>query len=191
MFLLWGITFKYNNNQYNKFIICNKIPQRKVECKYMNRETCIFNYTKKCTDCGECEICDLNTNKKCDNCGECLQREGIDTQAIKIDEIKEDKNFVDKEALKKVLKEDEEELESSKKFEQDLENEILQDAELLKDYDENFKEQGLYAIENVDGVQIEYIEDVDGLSELMEDESRLKKVAYEEFPGLIKIRENK
>ncbi|AUM95607.1 TPA: hypothetical protein LA742_003289 [Clostridium botulinum] len=157
----------------------------------MNRETCIFNYTKKCTDCGECEICDLNTNKKCDNCGECLQREGIDTQAIKIDEIKEDKNFVDKEALKKVLKEDEEELESSKKFEQDLENEILQDAELLKDYDENFKEQGLYAIENVDGVQIEYIEDVDGLSELMEDESRLKKVAYEEFPGLIKIRENK
>ncbi|MBO0523885.1 hypothetical protein EXQ31_11620 [Clostridium botulinum] len=157
----------------------------------MNRETCIFNYTKKCTDCGECEICDLNTNKKCDNCGECLQREGIDTQAIKIDEIKEDKNFVDKEALKKVLKEDEEELESSKKFEQDLENEILQDEELLKDYDENFKEQGLYAIENVDGVQIEYIEDVDGLSELMEDESRLKKVAYEEFPGLIKIRENK
>ncbi|GAE02276.1 protein containing Zn-finger domain [Clostridium botulinum B str. Osaka05] len=143
----------------------------------MNRETCIFNYTKKCTDCGECEICDLNTNKKCDNCGECLQREGIDTQAIKIDEIKEDKNFVDKEALKKVLKEDEEELESSKKFEQDLENVILQDAELLKDYDENFKEQGLYAIENVDGVQIEYIEDVDGLSELMEDESRLKKVA--------------
>ncbi len=141
----------------------------------MNRETCIFNYTKKCTDCGECEICDLNTNKKCDNCGECLQREGIDTQAIKIDEIKEDKNFVDKEALKKVLKEDEEELESSKKFEQDLENEILQDEELLKDYDENFKEQGLYAIENVDGVQIEYIEDVDGLSELMEDESRLKK----------------
>ncbi|EPY2271414.1 hypothetical protein ACXAUS_000197 [Clostridium sporogenes] len=157
----------------------------------MNRETCIFNYTKKCTDCGECEICDLNTNKKCDNCGECLQREGIDTQAIKIDEIKEDKGFVDKEDLKKVLKEDEEELESSKKFEQDLENEILQDAELLKDYDENFKEQGLYAIENVDEVQIEYIEDVDGLSELMEDESRLKKVAYEEFPGLIKIRENK
>ncbi len=29
----------------------------------MNRETCIFNYTKKCTDCGECEICDLDQNK--------------------------------------------------------------------------------------------------------------------------------
>ncbi|KEI81019.1 hypothetical protein EXM35_16855 [Clostridium botulinum] len=157
----------------------------------MNRETCIFNYTKKCTDCGECEICDLDQSKKCDNCGECLQREGIDTQAIKIDEIKEDKNFVDKEDLKKVLKEDEKELESLKEFEEDLENEILQETELLKDYDENFKEQGLYAIENVEGVQIEYIEDVDGLSELMEDESRLKKVAYEEFPGLIKIRENK
>lgn len=157
----------------------------------MNRETCIFNYTKKCTDCGECEICDLDQNKKCDNCGECLQKEGIDTQAIKIDEIKEDKNFVDKEDLKKVLKEDEKELESLKEFEEDLENEILQETELLKDYDENFKEQGLYAIENVEGVQIEYIEDVDGLSELMEDESRLKKVAYEEFPGLIKIRENK
>ncbi|WP_049041398.1 hypothetical protein [Clostridium sporogenes] len=157
----------------------------------MNRETCIFNYTKKCTDCGECEICDLNPNKKCDNCAECLQREGIDTQAIRIDEIKEDKNFVDKEALKKLLKEDEEEFKFSEEFEQDLENEILQDEKLLKDYDENFKEQGLYAIENIDGVQIEYIEDVDGLSELMEDESRLKKVAYEEFPGLIKIRKDK
>ncbi|NFF65465.1 hypothetical protein [Clostridium sporogenes] len=157
----------------------------------MNRETCIFNYTKKCTDCGEYEICDLNPNKKCDNCAECLQREGIDTQAIRIDEIKEDKNFVDKEALKKVLKEDEEEFKFSEEFEQDLENEILQDEKLLKDYDENFKEQGLYAIENIDGVQIEYIEDVDGLSELMEDESRLKKVAYEEFPGLIKIRKDK
>lgn len=157
----------------------------------MNRETCIFNYTKKCTDCGECEICDLNPNKKCDNCAECLQREGIDTQAIRIDEIKEDKNFVDKEALKKVLKEDEEEFKFSEEFEQDLENEILQDEKLLKDYDENFKEQGLYAIENIDVVQIEYIEDVDGLSELMEDESRLKKVAYEEFPGLIKIRKDK
>ncbi|MCS4516544.1 hypothetical protein JTS93_11400 [Clostridium botulinum] len=104
-----------------------------------------------------------------------MQREGIDTQAIKIDEIKEDKNFVDKEDLKKVLKEDEKELESLKEFEEDLENEILQETQLLKDYDENFKEQGLYAIENVEGVQIEYIEDVDGLSELMEDESRLKK----------------
>jgi len=153
----------------------------------MNRETCIFDYSKKCTDCGECEICDLNPDKKCDNCGECLQREGIDTSAIKIDEIKEDKNFVNKEDLKKVLKEDEEE------FEEDLEleNTIPQEAELLKDYDEDFKEKGLYAIENVEGVQIEYIEDIDGLNELMEDESRLKKVAYEEFPGLIKIRKDK
>ncbi|MCR1933116.1 hypothetical protein ACQX0N_06635 [Clostridium tepidum] len=154
----------------------------------MNRETCIFDYTKKCTDCGECEICDLTPNKKCDNCGECLQREGIDTQAIKIDEIKQDKNFVNEEDLKKVLKEDEEDLEFSPKFDEDLENESPQDAELLKDYDENFKDQGIYAIENVEGVQIDYIEDIDGLSELMEDESRLKKVAYEEFPGLIKIK---
>ncbi len=108
----------------------------------MNRETCIFDYTKKCTDCGECEICDLTPNKKCDNCGECLQREGIDTQAIKIDEIKQDKNFVNEEDLKKVLKEDEEDLEFSPKFDEDLENESPQDAELLKDYDENFKDQG-------------------------------------------------
>ncbi|MCS4527479.1 hypothetical protein JTS98_20050 [Clostridium botulinum] len=38
-----------------------------------------------------------------------------------------------------------------KEFEEDLENEILQETQLLKDYDENFKEQGLYAIENVEG----------------------------------------
>ncbi|WP_251859559.1 hypothetical protein [Clostridium sp. Marseille-Q2269] len=157
----------------------------------MNRETCIFDYTKKCTNCGQCEVCDLDSNKKCDNCGECLQREGIDTNAIQIDDIKEDKNFVNKDDLEKVLKEDEEELESSKQLEEDIKNDFLNESELLKDYDEDFKEQGLYAIENIDGVQIEYIDDVDGLGELIEDESRLKKVAYEEFPGLIKIREDK
>lgn len=51
---------------------------------------CVFNKSKSCSDCGECDICDLNPNKKCNNCGKCLELEGYDIKAIKIEDIFED-----------------------------------------------------------------------------------------------------
>ena len=35
----------------------------------------------------EDEYCDIYENKICDNCGKCLEMEGIDTKAIKIEDI--------------------------------------------------------------------------------------------------------
>lgn len=58
--------------------------------KHMNK-LCIFNKTKNCTSCGECDICDLNPSRKCNNCGKCLELEGYDIRAIKIDDIFENK----------------------------------------------------------------------------------------------------
>ncbi|MEO2603527.1 hypothetical protein ABG964_13770, partial [Clostridium butyricum] len=33
------------------------------------------------------DYCDIYENKICDNCGKCLEMEGIDTKAIKIEDI--------------------------------------------------------------------------------------------------------
>lgn len=53
---------------------------------------CIFNKTKNCSNCGECDVCDLNPKKKCNNCGKCLELEGYDIKAVKIEDIFEDSN---------------------------------------------------------------------------------------------------
>jgi hypothetical protein len=53
----------------------------------MGSKTCIFNTSKNCNNCGECDICDLDPKKKCNNCGKCLELEGYDIKAINIDEI--------------------------------------------------------------------------------------------------------
>ena len=53
---------------------------------YMDREYCLFEESKHCEDCGECERCDLEPAKVCDNCEKCLQTEasfrGIEIEKI-------------------------------------------------------------------------------------------------------------
>jgi hypothetical protein len=48
----------------------------------MERKCCVMGY--KYTDD---DYCDIYENKICDNCGKCLEMEGIDTKAIKIEDI--------------------------------------------------------------------------------------------------------
>lgn len=147
----------------------------------MKREFCVFNNKKDCTDCGECERCDLDLSKQCNNCGKCLETQGFDMKGVKIDGIIED----DKEA---------------KEYEVELEN----DFETKDEVQEGNDNEELIYDSYVDGYEsdnneeldawndnIEYIDDVDGLSELMEDEDRLKKYANEEFPGLIRLKVRK
>ena len=51
------------------------------------------------------DYCDLTPNKICDNCGRCLEEEGIDTRAIRIEDIAKDveENEFLEEELKKEL----------------------------------------------------------------------------------------
>lgn len=165
----------------------------------MNREYCIFKEKKPCDNCGECERCDLNSNKKCNNCGKCLEKDGFDMKGIKIDEIiesegeaKEYNNELE-ENLKVSNSDDIHYHLSEDNNEEDGYNNILEDY--LDDYDdkeENIKEtlEDIYAQNDFEDENIEYIDDVEGLSELLEDDDRLSEIANEEFPGFYRIKKD-
>lgn len=150
----------------------------------MKREFCVFNNKKSCTDCGECERCDLNSNKQCDNCGKCLEMQGFDMKGIKIDDIIEDNKEVKEYQVG--LENNSELKDSSKKNDNNLD----EGEEIYDNYIDGYESHNA---EDVDAWNdnIEYIDDIDGLSELMEDEDKLKKYAHEEFPGLIRFEERK
>ena len=47
---------------------------------------CIFDETKECDGCMECEVCDLDPSKPCTNCGKCIMPDN-DFVSIKIDKV--------------------------------------------------------------------------------------------------------
>ena len=151
-------------------------------------KNCIFNDKKNCNDCGECEVCELNSNKKCDNCGKCLELEGFDVKAIKIDEVFEnagtgklDDDIYNIDKIDEPATEEEhlankdEEAIKIENYEAFLAEEKL--AELNKDK---------YIPENNE--VWEFIDDIDGAKELLEDEEDNSEFLQEEFPGLIRLK---
>ncbi len=158
----------------------------------MNKQ-CIFNSNKTCDGCGECDKCDLNSNKKCTNCGKCLEIQGYDMKAIKIDEIIENTNDIDEfeSEVKKtdnhshVLQENRGHIEKPTK---------IPENEKVEKITDDIYEETYYNLENEEFEKIddniEFIDDIDGLRELIEGEEseELKDLAYEEFPGFIRIK---
>ncbi|MCY6356658.1 hypothetical protein [Clostridium sp. ZS2-4] len=116
---------------------------------------CILNPKKVCDNCDECNKCDLKPSKICNNCGKCLELEGYDAKAIDIDEIVED-----------VLEINDKEDENTSK------NQVI---EKFASYNSDLKE---------DDIRVEYIDDIDGLTEILEENMNTKKVMEEAFPGL-------
>ncbi len=116
---------------------------------------CILQPKKVCNNCGECNKCDLNPSKICNNCGKCLELEGYDARAIDIDEIVE------------------EVLEINDKEEGDLSKDNI--IEKLASYNTDLKEED---------IKVEYIDDIDGLKELLEEHTNTQKLMEEAFPGL-------
>ncbi|GAA0740853.1 hypothetical protein [Clostridium oceanicum] len=161
-----------------------------MEIKY-----CIFNEKKVCDNCGECDVCDLDSNKKCDNCGKCLEKEGYDTKAIKITDVNEDKKFINKDEFEKSVEEIQSEYknwEEIDEFVKDKNNKDNIDSKeklksLLEDYNDDYKALEDTSIENREDITIEFIDDIDGLEEVLEDDDRLKRVGKEQFPGFIKL----
>lgn len=129
---------------------------------------CIFDSSKVCDDCGECNKCDLIPNKLCDNCGKCLELEGYDTKAINIEEILEENEDI---------KELELDLEGKEKAEEKNSN-IEELSELNKDLKDS-------------EIQVEYIDDIDGLSEMLESKDESSNLINEVFPGFITLKTNK
>ncbi|MCD3244609.1 hypothetical protein G8S21_01440 [Clostridium botulinum C] len=121
---------------------------------------CILEVNKECNDCGECNKCDLNPNKKCNNCGKCLEKEGYDTKAINIEQIfeEDDDDFIEEE------------------FNEVGEPDNTVDIDTLAEVNKNLKDSD---------VKIEYIDDIDGLKELIDDDTNTNSLINEIFPGFI------
>jgi hypothetical protein len=151
-------------------------------------KNCIFNINKICDNCGECEICELDRNKKCDNCGKCLELEGYDVKAIKIDEVfehEEVEEIVEAEDIVDVEVDEIEAVEDTL-----IDNDEIDKLPKISDYDAFLAEEEIskqnkdeYIPENNE--VWEYIDDIDGVSELLENEEDNSELLKEKFPGLI------
>jgi hypothetical protein len=130
---------------------------------------CVFNSKKLCSDCNQCNSCDLDSSRICDNCGKCLELEGADMKAINIDEIKEN---------------GEEEYGNyylNGNFGEELTNDDI-DINYIDDVEEELYENS---------ETWELIDDIDGLTEVLEDEKKSKAFMKELYPGLIYIEKRK
>ena len=132
---------------------------------------CIFNENKQCNNCGECDTCVFDKKKTCDNCGKCLELEGYDMKSVQIDKVIESQQ-------------------DSKEVEIDLGDfsdfDLGEEEELLdEDFEESFEEDDDLPYVDVmdDENNWDYIDDIEGISELVDDISSSDEMV-EKFPGL-------
>jgi hypothetical protein len=153
-------------------------------------ELCILNSNKTCNDCGECDKCDLNNAKICNNCGKCLELQGYDRKIVKIDSIINDSN--ETENIESSLEITEFSTEKYDNLDITDESDLLDD-DYTKDYEENLQ---VTSIEDLNSEfdkepDYEFIDDIDGLNEILEDEEKLRDITDEQFPGLYIIKTKK
>ncbi|NLM35295.1 MAG: hypothetical protein GX206_07630 [Clostridiales bacterium] len=121
---------------------------------------CIFNKNKNCDDCSECDICDLDPNKICDSCGSCLEINNNDYKRVLVDDIYESKELDEDDIL----------LENSEPLENNLIPEEYEYLDISDDQD----------------VNVEFIDDIEGLRDLLEDKD--SKMLDEVTPGLFVLK---
>lgn len=140
---------------------------------------CIFNDSKQCSNCGECDLCELNRSKKCDNCGKCLQLEGYDVKAIKIDEVFEN-------SAERSFEQSKINIEDFSDFDNELEDDLEFDdfSEDTQNYEDNV---GVYIDALDEANEWQYIEDIESVRELLEDGNSISELGLEKYPGLIVI----
>ena len=117
------------------------------------------------------DYCDIYKGRICDNCGDCLEIQGVDTKAIRIadiaKEVEENKKI--EEALKKLMEE---------------ENEDLEDDEVESLTEETWEEYLARQEEYEDAFDhIEYLEDID-----LNDDLTIEEMTEEIFPGVRKLK---
>ena len=127
------------------------------------------------------DYCDIYENKICDNCGKCLELEGIDTKAIKIEDIaksKEENALLEEEFLndlKTSLNEDElNEIDEENLDLKDIYSKFGKTTNEIDDSKEDYED----AFEH-----IEYLDEV-GLN----DDSDIDEMTEEVYPGIRKLK---
>ena len=131
---------------------------------------CVLDSKKICNNCGACDKCDLHPEKVCDSCGDCINMELKGNKEILIDKIIEDP---------KKIKEYED------SFSNDDSNDL--DEPLLDDYDDN------YVRNEKDDLpyDIQLIDDIDGLSEMIDEDRKAKQLLEEKSPGFFVVKKPK
>jgi len=126
------------------------------------------------------DYCDIYENKICDNCGKCLEIGGIDTKAIKIEDIaktKEENELLEEEFLndlKSSLSEDElQEIDEDNLELKDIYNKF---GKSLESFDNSsFEEEGYEdAFDHV-----EYLDEIG-----LENDMNLEEMTEELYPGV-------
>ena len=128
------------------------------------------------------DYCDIYENKICDNCGKCLEIDGIDTKAIKIEDIaktKEENKVLEEEFLndlKSSLNEDELlEIDEDKLDLKEIYNKFGMEKDL---FDDGIEDNYVDAFEH-----IEYLDEI-GLSNDLD----LDEATEEIYPGIRKLK---
>ena len=128
------------------------------------------------------DYCDIYENKICDNCGKCLEIDGIDTKAIKIEDIaktKEENKVLEEEFLndlKSSLNKDELlEIDEDKLDLKEIYNKFGMEKDL---FDDGIEDNYVDAFEH-----IEYLDEI-GLSNDLD----LDEATEEIYPGIRKLK---
>lgn len=119
----------------------------------------------------EDDFCDLTTTKVCDNCGKCLELEGVDTKAIRIEDIA--KKVEENEVVVADLSSEE----SVQVSEEESEIDIMSEFNIPEDDEGEYED----AFDH-----IEYIEDMD-----LNDDLMLEELTEEIYPGVRKFKNGK
>lgn len=134
------------------------------------------------------DYCDIYENKICDNCGKCLEIDGVDTKAIKIEDIaktKEENELLEEEFLN--------DLKAS--LDDDELNEIEEDNLNLKEIYNKFG-NALNDSKNLDTLlddddyedafdHVEYLDEIEML-----DEINLEEMTEEIYPGVRRVKKH-
>lgn len=128
------------------------------------------------------DFCDIYENKICDNCGKCLEIDGIDTKAIKIEDIaktKEENKLLEEEFLN--------DLKSS--LNEDELHEIDEDKLDLKQIYNKFGIEKDLFDDSVEGDYVDAFEHIEYLDELgLSNDLDLDEATEEIYPGIRKLK---
>ncbi|MBW6409539.1 hypothetical protein [Clostridium weizhouense] len=135
------------------------------------------------------DYCDIYQNKLCDNCGKCLEMDGIDTKAIKIEDIaktKEENKILEEEFLNNLKSSlDDEQLKEFEESNVDLKalySKFIDSTDLKVNEIETNENVGYEdAFEH-----IEYLDDTD-----LFDEESIDELTEEVYPGVRRFKSKK
>lgn len=135
------------------------------------------------------DYCDIYENKICDNCGKCLELEGIDTKAIRIEDIaktKEENSVLEEEFLDDLKASlDEAQLEEIEEDNLDLQEIYKKFGSSLKDSD-SIGDVSTYDMEEEEYEDaFDHMEYIDDLATL--DDADFEEMTEEVYPGVRKL----